>query len=317
MAGPAKILLSDTTQKEQAASIRLLALSLAQHRTKLDFVPLRSSAEHFKPKSNSKEKAGLFMQSRDIIEEALEIVRVLAAEAPPEEASASEEKLSEKRKQLRISVTAPIKLLWPGYDEPINAHLQNISWGGASITVDKAPTHSGDTVRVLLPGISSSTINIEAKVLRTWELSASQGEGIAIRFSSLATKDQNEFEDVLKLLAQSEDNAGLRQHARLTQRLDIQFEGPDELHATLDDISAGGLGVTVPDPLQIGQSLEAVISTLDEACTLKLRARVVRLEPVKMGNIDLYHAGLKFEHPSRELNNLTRELIVQLAGTQK
>ena len=317
MAGPSKILLSDTTQKEQAACIRLLALSLAQHRTKLDFVPLRSSAEHFKPKSKSKEKAGLFMQSRDIIEEALEIVRVLAAEAPPEEASTTEEKLSEKRKQLSISVTAPIKLLWPGYDEPINAHLQNISRGGASITVDKAPTHSGDTVRVLLPGISSSTINIEAKVLRTWELSASQGEGIAIRFSSLATKDQDEFEDVLKLLAQSEDNAGLRQHARLTQRLDIQFEGPDELHATLDDISAGGLGVTVPDPLQIGQSLEAVISTLDEACTLKLRARVVRLEPVKMGNIDLYHAGLKFEHPSRELNNLTRELIVQLAGTQK
>jgi len=103
----------------------------------------------------------------------------------------------------------------------------------------------------------------------------------------------------------------------LTQRLDIQFDGPDELHATLDDISAGGLGVTVPDPLQIGQSLEAVISTLDDACTLKLRARVVRLEPVKMGNINLYHAGLKFEHPSRELNNLTRELIVQMAGTQK
>ena len=127
MAGPAKILLSDTTQKEQAACIRLLALSLAQHRTKLDFVPLRSSAEHFKPKSKSKEKAGLFMQSRDIIEEALEIVRVLAAEAPPEEASTTEEKLSEKRKQLRISVTAPIKLLWPRYDEHIKAPLQNIS----------------------------------------------------------------------------------------------------------------------------------------------------------------------------------------------
>jgi len=317
MTGRAKILLSDTTQKEQAACIRLLALSLAQHRAKGDFVPFRESADHFKPGSNSKEKAGLFMQSRNIIEEALEMVRVLAAEAPPKEAKTPEEKLSEKRKQLRINVTAPVKLLWPGDDEPINAYLQNISWGGASITVNKAHTHSGDTLQVLLPGINSSTINIESKVLRTWELSESQGEGIAIRFSSLATKDQDEFEDVLKLLAQSEDNVGLRQHARLTQRLDIQFEGPDELHATLDDISAGGLGVTVPDPLQIGQSLEAVISTLDEACTLKLRARVVRLEPIKMGNIDLYHAGLKFEHPSRELNSLTRELIVQLAGSQK
>ena len=317
MTGRAKTLLSDATREEQAACIRLLALSVVQHRAKCTFVPFRESAEYFKPRSNSKEKAGLFMQSRNIVEEALEMVRVLAAEAPPEVPTTPEEKLSEKRNQLRINVTAPVKLLWPGDDEPTNANLQNISWGGASITVDKARTHSGDTLQILLPGISSATINIEAKVLRSWELSASQGEGIAVRFSSLATKDQDEFEDVLKRLAQSEDNVGLRQHARLTQRLDIQFDGLDELNATLEDISAGGLGVTVPDPLQIGQSLEAVISTLDGGCTLKLRARVVRMEPVKMGNINLYQVGLKFEHPSRELHNLTQELIVQMAGTQK
>jgi len=317
MAERAKTILSDATQEELAACIRLLALSVAQHRAKCDFVPIRESAEFFKPRCKNKEKAGLFMQSKNIVEEALEMVRALAAEAPPEAAATAEEKPSDKRMQLRINVTAPVKLLWPGNDEAINANLQNISWGGASITVDKALTHSGDTLHVLLPGISSSTIIIEAKILRSWELSSSQGEGIAVRFSSLAAKDQDEFEEVLKLLVQSEDNVGLRQHARLTQRLDIQFDGFDELNATLEDISAGGLGVTVPDPLKIGQSLEAVISTLDEGCTLKLRARVVRLERVKMGKFELYQAGLKFEHPSRELNNLTQELIVQMAGTQK
>lgn len=311
MAGHGKTLLSDATREEQAACIRLLALSVVQHRLKGDFVPFRESANFFKPNSHSKEKAELFMQSRDVIEEAMEMVRAISAEAPPK---TEEEKQSEKRNQLRIDVTAPLKIRWPGSDECANAKLQNISWGGASITVDKAHTYSGDTLQVLLPGIKSPTINIEAKVLRTWELSENKGEGLAVRFSSLATKDQDEFEDVLKLLAQSEDEPGLRQHARLTQRLDIQFEGSDELNATLDDISAGGLGVTVPDPLQIGQSLEAVISTLDGACTLKLRARVVRLEPIKMGKVELYNVGLKFEHPSRELNNLTRELIVQLAG---
>lgn len=311
MAGRAKTILSDATPDELVACIRLLALSVMQHREKSGFVPIKESVEYFKPGNNSKDKAMLFMQSRNIVEEALEVVRILAAEAKPEEV---EEELTDKRKQLRISVTAPVRLLWPGDNESTKVNLQNISWGGASITTDKVRTHSGDTLKILLPGIKSSTIIIEAKVLRTWELSASQGEGIAVRFSSLATKDQDEFEDVLKMLAQSEDNVGLRQNARLTQRLDIQFSGADELHATLDDISAGGLGVTVPDPLQIGQSLEAVISTLDEGCTLKLRARVVRLEPVKMGKIELYQAGLKFEHPSRELNNLTRELIVQLAG---
>lgn len=77
------------------------------------------------------------------------------------------------------------------------------------------------------------------------------------------------------------------------------------------------MGVTVPDPLQIGQSLESVISTVDGKFSLKLRARVVRLEPIKMGKISLYQAGLKFEHPPRELNMLTRELIEKMAKTQR
>ena len=313
MTGRAKTLLCDATQEELTTCIRLLALSVAQHRHKDGFVPIRDSLEILKPGGASKEKAALFVQSRNLVEEALEMVRVLAAEKP----SSEELEPSEKRKQLRINVTAPVTLVWAGCNQPRKARLQNISWGGASIIVDQAQIHSGDTIQVLLPGIKSSTIKIQAKVLRTWQLTSTQGEGLAVRFSSIATTDQDEFEEVLKLLAQSADQEGLRQHARLTQRLDIQFAGSDELHAELDDISAGGIGVTVPDPLEIGQSLESVISTLDGHCTLKLRARVVRLEPIKMGNTTLYHAGLKFEHPSRELNSLTREVITQLAGKQQ
>lgn len=314
MAGRAKSLLSDASQDELAACIRLLALSVAHHRQSASFTPLRDSAELLRPQNKSKDKMTLVMQSRDVVAEALELVRVLAAEAPPRTESDAEEKTEEKRKQLRISVSAPIKLIWPGNNTPVNARIQNISWGGASIVTDKALTDSGDTVQVLLPGIAGASIQLEAKVLRTWPLSAQQGEGIALRFSSIATQDQDAFEQLLMKLAQSGDNEGLRQHARLTQHLDIQFDGPDELHATLDDISEGGMGVTVPDPIEIGQSLETMISTMDGGFNLKLRARVVRLEPVKMGNVVLYHAGLKFEHPSRELNALTRQLIAQMAG---
>jgi len=56
---------------------------------------------------------------------------------------------------------------------------------------------------------------------------------------------------------------------------------------------------------------------MDGKFSLKLRARVVRFEPIKMGNISLYQAGLKFEHPPQELNRLTRELIAQMVKTQK
>lgn len=311
MKNHADSLLDEATQEELTACIRLLALSVVQHRASQSFVPFRDSANHLRPDSNNAEKAGLVVAGRSAAEEALELVRVIAADSPleadPEPASAP----SEKRKQLRINVTAPIQVIWPGDESPTDAKLQDISWGGASIKVNKVRMDKGDTLQILLPGTKGTPINIEAKCLRSWNLAKGDGEGIAVRFSSLATGDEDELEDVLILLAQSADSEGLRQHARLTQRLDIQFDDY-ELRATLDDISAGGLGVTLPDPLKIGQSLQAVISTFDEGCSLKLRARVVRQETIQMGTTELYQAGLKFEHPSEELNQLTRDLISQM-----
>jgi c-di-GMP-binding flagellar brake protein YcgR len=306
-------LLGEATQEELIACVRLLAMNVVQHRAADSFVAIRDTAEHLRPGSHNAVKAGLMMSGRSAVEEALELVRVIAAEPPPEPTPEEPSEPEEKRRQLRINVTAPIKLIWPGEDIPIDAKLQNISWGGAAITVSEVRMDKGDTLQILLPGTKGTPINIEAKSLRSWKLDQGEGEGIAVRFSSLATQDEDELEDVLKLLAQSADAEGLRQHARLTQRLDIQFDG-DELHATLEDISAGGLGVTVPDPLQIGQSLQAVVSTLDEAFSLKLRARVVRQDAIEMGSTKLYQAGLKFEHPSEELNQLTRDLLGQMVA---
>lgn len=311
MKGIADSLLAEATQEELIDCIRLLALNLVQHRETDSFVPFRDSAEYLRGGVDVEGSTQLFTSGKHTAEEALELVRIIAAEPATESAPETSGEPAEKRRQLRINVTAPIQLMWPGEDIPTRARLQNISWGGASISVDEVKMNKGDTLRVLIPGTRGKPIDIEAKFLRSWEDVQGDGEGIAVRFSSLATQDEDELEEVLKLLAQSADSDGLRQHARLTQRLDIQFDG-DELHATLEDISAGGLGVTVPDPLQIGQSLQAVVSTFDEAFTLKLRARVVRQETIKMGATELYQAGLKFEHPSEELHQLTRDLLGEM-----
>ena len=309
----AESLLGEATQEELAACIRLLALSVVQHRESNCFVPFRESVEHLGPTDDNAVGEELSIAGGNAIEEVLELVRASAASDQVETDPETDDEPQEQRKQLRINVTAPIKLIWPGDDTPVAARLQNISWGGAAITVDKVRMDKGDTLRILLPGTRGTPINIEARFLRTWKLEDGEGEGIAVRFSSLATRDEDELEAVLKLLAQSSDSEGLREHARLTQRLDLQFDG-DELRATLDDISAGGLGVTVREPLQIGQSLQAAISTFDEGCNLKLRARVVRQEPIQMGNTELYQVGLRFEHPSEELDQLTRDLLSEMVS---
>ena len=137
-----------------------------------------------------------------------------------------------------------------------------------------------------------------------------------MRFSSLGTRDEAKFESILEHLVQNSDEDDQRMHARLAQRLDIEFNGIQDLESTLEDISAGGLRITVPDALPVGQSLQTVISTLDEKCSLKLRARVVRQKPVKLQAGEFYHVGLKFEHPTEELSKRVQELIAK-AATQK
>lgn len=312
-------LIKNATPEELLACIQLLALSVVQHRAVCGFVTLRNSTEHLRSVADESEETGLFVQSKQVLEEAIEMVRMLAAEkapAPPSEVEQGNIPI-ENRTQFRISVSVPIKVLWPDEQRPVGAKLADISWGGALIHVDDAKTSAGDTLQIILPRQQGGSISIGAKILRTWENPDRDGHVIAVRFYKLSTRDEAKLEEILENLAQSADVEGQRNHARLTQRLDIQFDGEQELLATLDDISKGGLGITVPDPLQIGQSLQIVISTLDESCTLKLRARVVRQEPLKVRAVQVYRVGLKFEHPSDELKKRTDELIGKMASIRR
>jgi c-di-GMP-binding flagellar brake protein YcgR len=310
-------LLAEASPDELLSCIQLLAISVVQHRAKCGFVTLSQSTDELRSTDQETEQGetGLFLQGKELVEEALEMVRAIApkqAPAPivPEEVGASP---PDKRTQYRINIDATIRVLWPNDSKPTEAKLENISWGGAFIHVEEMKVNSGDTLHIILPRPQGGSISIKSRILRSWQYPDRSGHGLATRFSSLSTRDEAKLESILEHLAQAADDSGQRDHARLTQRLDIQFDGIQELRSTLDDISAGGLGITVPDPLQIGQSLQAVISTTDESCCLKLRARVVRQEALKMRNIQVYRVGLKFEHPSAELKSRTNELIRKIA----
>lgn len=309
-------LLDEATPEEILSCIQLLAISVVQHRAKCGFVTLRNSTEQLRATADEAEATGLFLQSKQVLEEAFEMVRILAAESAKTLATHNvpDTTSADSRTQFRIKIALPIKVLWPQDTKPVDAKLVDISWGGASFHVDEVKLGSGDTLHVILPRRQGGSISIQAKILRTWENPDGKSHSIATRFSRLSTRDEAKLEEILEHLAMSADEGGQRNHARLTQRLDIHFDGEQEFLSSLDDISAGGLGITVPDPVQLGQSLQLVLSTLDESCCLKLRARVVRQETIKMRTMVVYRVGLKFEHPSDELKKRTDELICKMAA---
>ena len=310
---PQKII-EEATREELSACVELLAQSVVLHRAKFGIVTLHMSTEQLNSSPEQAEESGLFVEGKDVLEEALEIVRTIAAE-PATTSEESGDETDEARTQFRISTSIPIKVVLPHDSQQVSARLENISWGGAAFAINEA-VESGDMLRVMIPRPQGGSIAIKARVLRTWEHPDGSGQGVSVRFSSLNTRDEVKLEGILEHLVQSADEEGQRNHARLVQRLDIQFNGVHELQSTLDDISAGGLGITLPNPLQIGQSLQAVISTLDETCSLKLRARVVRQREMKGTRTECYRIGLKFEHPTEELKKRTQELIGKMATTR-
>ena len=299
--------LEQATREELAACVQLLAQSVVLHRVKLGFVTLHASAESLSDPDTADTGAGLFTQGREVLEEALEIVRTQAAERALVEADSAE-----SRTQLRINVSTPIRVMIAGKARPRHASLQNISWGGAAMLID-TEIETGEVLRLILPRPQGGSISIESRVLRVWKQKSLRG--VSVRFSSLNTRDEARLESILQHMARSAEEAGEREHPRLVQRLDVEFNGVQELRSTLTDISAGGLGITVPNSMPIGQSLQMVISTLDAGgCTLKLRARVVHQKPIKMVSGTVYRIGLKFEHPSGELKKRIEELMGEMAA---
>ncbi|NND69700.1 MAG: PilZ domain-containing protein [Halioglobus sp.] len=304
-------LLDSASREELSAVIQLLARSVAQHRQKQGFVRLELSAESFGIESEPTGETGVFIEGGEVLEEALELVRAQELAIPATAAEFEEDSQQENRTQFRLNISTPIKVLWPGESKPADVQLMNISWGGVAFHSQQCPAEPGQLMRLMLPRQQGGAIAVEVKVLRVHP--ADSGAYVSVRFASLSTRDEEKLMAILEHLAGDTD-AGQRNFARLTQRLELQFDAVQELESTLHDISAGGLGITVPDPLKVGQSLQTVISTMDERCSLKLRARVVRQEPLKMPNSIIYRVGLKFEHPTAELERRTAELIGQLAS---
>ncbi len=306
-------ILQAATRDQLSDCVHLLALNLAHHQVNFGLVPLEHSMQQSNLSPEDSGAMGLFVREKQVLEEAFELVRS-SRESTPSEPKADKSfktDFTEQRRQLRVNLLAPIKVQWPNDSVPMEVELDNISWGGLAFHIAQPKGSPGDSLVIILPGSEQGSIRVEAKIVRTWDHPL--GQGIATRFSLLSTRDEAELENILELLAESEDRQGQRKYARLTHRLDVQFGDAAELKATLEDISAGGLGITVPEPLELYQSFQVVISTFDDRLSFKLRACAVRQQLVTVGNRDIYHVGLEFEHPSEELRERTNELIREMA----
>lgn len=302
------------SQEELAACAQILALGIAQHRMKFGVIPLEIA-----PAADSAGAARLREAVRSSFDEALRLVRQ-KQEAQAEQAQRAAESdaerdaqaiVREQRRQLRISVSAAVQLGLVDSDQTYKATLRNISWGGASVRCQEMVLRAGQRVRLQLPIGKNDKIATIATVLRATTVNGDCEYGL--RFDSMTSADEERLEKVLDILVANPSPDSRRSEARLVQRLEIEYGDSGEFCAVLEDISPSGVMLTVPDPLEIDQSLLVTLSGADTHHSLSLRARVVHQTLVSECGIDMYRVGLRFEHPGDELRDRVAAVLQHLA----
>lgn len=220
---------------------------------------------------------------------------------------------SDNRVQPRIRAQVRIDVRNSAEDRTNGALLDNLSWGGASIWCESAPGRPGEELEIRLPYRPGEPIAIMSQIVRVDH--ETDHDVIAVRFTSVTTHDESHLEKVLEMLLEGR-GGGRRKHPRLAQRLEIYFDTPADIRATLEDISRGGLAVTVPYAFRVDQSVELTIYGGAGIGEFTLRARVVHEAPLASSDTGLFRVGLKLEHPTGDLHELVDRLLRKLARSE-
>jgi c-di-GMP-binding flagellar brake protein YcgR len=287
---------------------RLLAFSLAQHRENDKQVPLEYALPYAlkdgikaKDEQIAKEGEKLFKQALAMVESGLITVKMPTV-------------MDEQRTQPRINVSSPVQIKVPSSGQKYKGNLLNISWGGVRIQTKELLGDMDEIVEISLPNYDGKNINILASIVRTWGTEGMYNT--ALRFSTIHQKDEFRLDNLLKLLLNVEDNKH-RRDFRFAQRIDVSYWDPEELKATLKDISKGGMMITLPEPVELDKSIQLQLEGTDEGYSLILRARVVRVENVQISGYDLYQMALQFEHPTEELRSMINALMESMLSQGK
>jgi c-di-GMP-binding flagellar brake protein YcgR len=307
-------MIENAAREELVKCIELLALNVAHHRNKFGTtIPMIRSFDYLTPGTHAALGNELRQTGQAVQLEALRLV-VEGKEQANALLRGDQKKtvvLDEKRVHVRLSISAPIHITSTDGKWSKNATLQDLSWGGAAFYVAVLPHELPGELSLRLPGPEGANISVRAEVLRVNQ--TEKGALASVRFSSMGKKDDKALRTVLETLLAYEDEEGKRQHPRLAQRLEIEYGDQAELQGTLEDISTGGLLLTIPEPLELDQSLQISIRSIDGRIKALLRARTVHQQLIELQGIEMYRVGFQFEHPVDELNDTVNALLRRMA----
>jgi c-di-GMP-binding flagellar brake protein YcgR len=197
----------------------------------------------------------------------------------------------DQRIHARIHVSTKIEITTP--DGRLEAELKDLSKGGARFLVSTPVGKVGESLEIFLPSLDGRDIIVTAQVIRHEH--TNKGHMFAVRFDEIAPTQQQALLDLIEVLLSTSSSAGGRRaHARVARRIEIRFGQLDDLRAILEDISSGGLLMTVAEPLVLYEEVDITVPDMSGGELIILHARVVNQRAVSEAPGAAYRVGLEF-----------------------
>jgi c-di-GMP-binding flagellar brake protein YcgR len=210
----------------------------------------------------------------------------------------------ELRVHARIHVSTTIEVASPQGN--VEATLRDLSKGGARFLAPRAVGLVGETIELFLPSLGGDDIAVMAEIIRSQE--GTDGHTVAVRFDAVDPPMRQPLNDLIEVLLTA-TGGGTRKEPRVARRMDIRFGQLGELRAILEDISRGGLAMTVAEPLALYEELEITVPDTGGDQLLILRAKVVHQRAVDVGSETVYRVGLEFGQLRTETRRCVDDLL--------
>ena len=154
----------------------------------------------------------------------------------------------------------------------VEATLRDLSKGGARFVAPKPVGRVGETIELFLPSLIGRGHHGDG---RGHPLDRGQPTATSSRCAStLSIRRCASRSTISSRCCSTATGGGQRSSPRVSRRMDIRFGQLGELRAILEDISRGGLAMTVADPLVLYEDLEVTVpDTIGEQLLIAARAR--------------------------------------------
>jgi c-di-GMP-binding flagellar brake protein YcgR len=213
---------------------------------------------------------------------------------------------SEQRVHARIHVSTKIDVVSTS-GERLEAELRDLSKGGARFEAPAQVGQVGETIELYLPSLTGGEVSVHGQIIRH-QMTPGGAHTFAVRFDDVDEAKRDQLLELIDVLLQA-SGGGKRAHPRVARRIEIRFGQLEDLRAILEDISEGGLLMTVNEPLVLHEEIDLTVPDLAGGELIILHARVVNQRAVPREGGQSYRVGLEFTSVRPETKRVIRALL--------